>query len=60
VWRLLKDDLPGWNGPEYSRKHVYLLDTINELWKSHEMLMQDELFPLLSLPMEPEKIATDL
>jgi len=27
--RLLKDDLTGWNGPEYFRKHVYLLGTID-------------------------------
>ncbi|RWA09596.1 hypothetical protein EKO27_g5508 [Xylaria grammica] len=57
--RLLKDDETGWNGPEYFRRHVHLLDTIDEVWKSHEMLLQDELFPLLSLPFEPEHIETD-
>ncbi|KAI1273267.1 hypothetical protein F5Y07DRAFT_259819 [Xylaria sp. FL0933] len=57
--RLLKDAQTGWNGPEYFRKHVHLLDTVDEVWKSHEMLLQDELFPLLSLPFEPVHIETD-
>ncbi|KAI0970158.1 hypothetical protein F4678DRAFT_473497 [Xylaria arbuscula] len=29
------------------------------IWKSHEMLLQDKLFPLLSLPFEPEHIDTE-
>ncbi|KAH8591162.1 hypothetical protein B0O99DRAFT_598467 [Bisporella sp. PMI_857] len=57
--RLLKDPLTGWDGPQYFRKHIHLMDTIDELWKSHEMLLQDELFPLLSLPFEPEEVDSD-
>ncbi|KAI0522310.1 hypothetical protein F5B22DRAFT_470509 [Xylaria bambusicola] len=56
--RLLVDDA-GWNGPEYFRRHVHFLDTIDEIWKSHEMMLQDELFPLLSLPFKPENAETD-
>ncbi|KAI1751566.1 hypothetical protein F4782DRAFT_531340 [Xylaria castorea] len=57
--RLLKDDKTGWNGPEYYRRHVHLLDALDEIWKSHEMMKQDEAFPLLSLPFQPEQIGTD-
>ena len=48
-----------WDGPKYYREHVHLVDTIDEVWKSHEMLLQDELFPLLSLPFKPEEVESD-
>ncbi|KAI1317086.1 hypothetical protein F5Y16DRAFT_392937 [Xylariaceae sp. FL0255] len=51
--RLLVDESTGWDGPTYYRTHVHLIDTIDELWKSHEMMLQDEVFPLLSLPFKP-------
>lgn len=37
--RLLKDAETGWNGPKYYRRHTYPLDTREEIWKSHEMLL---------------------
>ncbi|KAI1325570.1 hypothetical protein F5Y16DRAFT_260938 [Xylariaceae sp. FL0255] len=58
--RLLVDESTGWNGPAYFRKHVHLIDTVDELWKSHEMLLQDEVFPLLSLPFKPKIISEDM
>ncbi|KAI0154229.1 hypothetical protein GGR57DRAFT_492277 [Xylariaceae sp. FL1272] len=51
--RLLVDESTGWDGPAYYRSHVHFIDTIDELWKSHEMMVQDEAFPLLSLPFQP-------
>ncbi|KAI0865912.1 hypothetical protein F4860DRAFT_200109 [Xylaria cubensis] len=57
--RLLVDEKTGWNGPEYYRRNVHLLDCIDELWKTHEMLLVDEVFPLLSLPFQPENMETD-
>jgi hypothetical protein len=57
--RLLRDDAGGWDGPAYFRKHVHLLDAIDELWKSHEMLSQGDLYPLLSLPFKAEDVDSD-
>ncbi|TRX96564.1 hypothetical protein FHL15_002466 [Xylaria flabelliformis] len=51
--RLLIDE-DGWDGPAYYRTHVHFIDTFDEILKSHEMMLQDELFPLLSLPFEPD------
>ncbi|KAK8033598.1 capsule polysaccharide biosynthesis protein [Apiospora marii] len=57
--RLLVDPRDGWDGPRYYRERVHMLDSIDELWKSHEMRRMDELFPLLSLPFRPETVGTD-
>lgn len=54
--RLLVDARDGWDGPRYYRERVHLLDSIDEMWKSHEIRRMDELFPLLSLPFRPEDI----
>ncbi|GAW27018.1 putative capsule polysaccharide biosynthesis protein [Rosellinia necatrix] len=35
--RLPQDEKTGWDGPEYCRRHVHLLDTVDEVCKSHEM-----------------------